>query len=300
MTSLLATALVLVPLAAAPAFAQMDSREGIALQNQILQLRQELDQLRRNAPSGGSAGGSSLGGAYVPPPSRGGAPAAGGGSELVAGLLDRVNNLEDEVRRLRGRAEEAEYKNKQLSDQLEKLNGDMDYRLQQLEGGGRSGGAAPTPAPGRPPASSSGSLTPPAGASPAAPAAAAPRTPEKALADGQAALGRRDYASAEAAAREVIASRNTARAQDAQLLLGQSLLGKRDFQNAAVAFDDAYRRNRQSARAPEAMIGLANSFLGFGAKKEACATLGDLRTEFPRLSGSLNQQAQETARRGGC
>ena len=297
-TSLLATALVLAPLAATPAFAQMDSREGIALQNQILQLRQELDAVRRNAPSG-AGGGSSLGGSYVPPPSRGGAPAAGGGGELVGQLLDRVNNLEEETRRLRGRAEEAEYRNKQLSDQVEKLSGDMDYRLQQLEGGKAGSGAAPAPAPARPPASASGSLTPPGGA--AAPAAAAaPRTPEKALADGQAALGRRDYPSAEAAARVVIAARNTARAQDAQLLLGQSLLGRRDYQNAAVAFDDAYRRNRQSARAPEAMLGLANSFLGFGAKKEACATLGDLRNEFPRLSGSLNQQAQETGRRGGC
>lgn len=294
--SLLAAALVLAPLAAAPAMAQVETREGIALQNQIMQLRQELEQMRRNAPASGSS--SSLGGAALPPPSRSGAPAAAGGSsELVASLLDRVNTLEDEVRRLRGRAEEAEFRNKQLADQVEKMTGDIDYRLQKLEGGNPAApGAAPA---ARPTAPASGSLTPPAGAA-AAPAAAAPRTPEKALSDGQAALGRRDFASAEAAAREVIASRNTARAQDAQLLLGQSLLGKRDFQNAAVAFDDAYRRNRSSARAPEAMIGLANAFLGFGAKREACATLGDLRGEFPRLSGNLAQQAEETRRRGGC
>ncbi|EFH09207.1 tetratricopeptide repeat protein, partial [Teichococcus cervicalis] len=118
--------------------------------------------------------------------------------------------------------------------------------------------------------------------------------------DGQAALARRDYAAAEAAAREVIAARNTARAQDAQLLLGDALLGKRDFQNAALAYDDAYRRNRSASRAPEAMLGLANSFLGFGAKREACATLDDLRSEFPRLSGNLATRATDARQRGGC
>ncbi len=98
----------------------------------------------------------------------------------------------------------------------------------------------------------------------------------------------------------MIASRTAARAQDANLLLGQALMGKRDYQNAALAFDDAYRRNRQSARAPEAMVGLANAFLGFGAKREACATLGDLRSEFPRLQGGTAQQADEARRRAGC
>ena len=63
-------------------------------------------------------------------------------------------------------------------------------------------------------------------------------------------LGRRDYAAAEAAAREVLANRNAARGQDAQILLGDALQGKRDFQNAALAYDDAYRRSRASGRAP--------------------------------------------------
>ncbi|WP_131829716.1 tetratricopeptide repeat protein, partial [Teichococcus deserti] len=140
----------------------------------------------------------------------------------------------------------------------------------------------------------------PAPAAPAAAAAATPRTAERALADGQAALGRRDFAAAEGAAREVIAARSSARAQDAHILLGDALLGKRDFQNAALAYDDAYRRNRSASRAPEAMLGLANSFLGFGAKREACATLNDLRSEFPRLSGSMASRAAESRKRGGC
>ncbi|PHK96802.1 hypothetical protein CR162_00020 [Pseudoroseomonas rhizosphaerae] len=281
---LLAPLLAAPLLSATPAMGQMESREGIALQNQILQLRQELDMLRR------SGGGGYAAPVPVAPPGRGGV--TGGSPELLSQLLERVGALEEEVRRLRGQVQESEYRGRTTQQALEKLQGDMDYRLQQLEqGGARAPAAAP---PSRPAQRSE------AEPAPAAPAPAAPRTAERALADGQNALSRRDYAAAEAAAREVISARNTARAQDAQILLGDALLGKREFQNAALAYDDAYRRNRASGRAPEAMLGLANSFLGFGAKREACATLDDMRSEFPRLSGNLAERAAEARKRGGC
>src|SRR4051794_41627031 len=100
----LAALLLAMPLAlsAAPAWAQAESREGIYLQNQILQLRQELDQVRRG------------GGAAVAPVPRGGnaAPQGAAQGELVGALLDRVATLEDETRRLRGRLEQAEFQNR--------------------------------------------------------------------------------------------------------------------------------------------------------------------------------------------
>ncbi|MEI6162272.1 MAG: hypothetical protein WCP77_20760, partial [Roseococcus sp.] len=108
---------------ALPAAAQMDSREGIALQNQILQLRQEMEQLR------------SRGGSAPVPVSRG----SSGGGELVGQLLDRVNTLEEEIRRQRGRVDVLENQNRRLAEDLEKLRGDMEFRLTQ--GGG--GSAAP-------------------------------------------------------------------------------------------------------------------------------------------------------------
>src|SRR4051812_25815967 len=93
----LAALLLAAPLAMAdtgPARAQAESREGIFLQNQILQLRQELEQLRRG---GGAAG--------LAPPAATAVPrgAAGSQGELVGALLDRVGSLEEETRRLRGR-----------------------------------------------------------------------------------------------------------------------------------------------------------------------------------------------------
>lgn len=258
--------------------AQVETREGIALQNQILQLRQEVEALRRGgalpapvAPSGGS--------------SRPSAPQG----ELVPQLLDRVSRLEEELRQMRGRAEQAEFRERQTRERVEKLEGDLDFRLQALEG--QRAGAARSVAPSAAP-------TPTAAAQP--PAAAGPRPPQRALAEGQTALGRRDFATAEAAAREVIASRDAPRQADAQMLLGDALLGKRDFGAAAVAYDDAFRRGPQGARANEAMFGVANALIGLGNNRDACAQLNDLRSRSPNLAGPLAERVADARRRAQC
>jgi TolA-binding protein len=252
---------------AMPARAQMDSREGIALQNQILQLRQEMEQLRRG------------GGGSLPPPSSGRAPAGGG--ELVGQLLDRVGTLEEEVRRLRGRADVLENQNRRLREEIEKLQGDLEFRT------GQSGSApAASRLPPGPPTTGTG--------------APAPRTPERALQEGQAALGRRDFPAAEAAAREVVASRAAPQQVAAQMLLADALSGRRDFGNAALAYNEAFTRARTGPRAPEALIGLATSLQALGNRREACDTLNDLRSQFPNLGGAQAQRAQEARQRAGC
>ena len=264
---------------AAPAHAQVESREGIALQNQILDLRREIDSLRRS-------GGGSL---PAPSASSRGSSASG---DLVQQLLARVQELEEENRRQRGQLDVAENNNRQLRGDLDKLRGDMDFRLDALEKGA---GRTATPRPPQP------GQAPQAQPAPANPAPSnAPRTVDKAIADGRAALAQRDFATAEAAAREAIRNRPGARAQDASLLLGDALMGRRDFQNAALAYDEAYNRNRQGARAPEALVGLANAFQGFGAKREACDTLNNLRSNYPNLAGPQAERAADSRRRAQC
>ncbi len=272
-------ALIALPLLAAPpALAQMDSREGIALQNQILELRRDLDLMRRGGVSAAPA-----------PVARGGGALPG---DLAQQLLARVSELEEQVRRLRGQIEVAENANRRLTEDLEKLRGDVDFRLQALEGGGRGGTSRPPQGPAAAPA--------PAPSAGNAPTSSAPRTAERAIADGQTALARNDYAAAEAAAREVLRGRAGPRTQDANILLGEALLGRRQFQNAALAFNDAYSANRRSSRAPEALLGLANSFLGFGARREACDTLEQLRSEQAQLSDAMARRVADSRRRAQC
>jgi TolA-binding protein len=283
-TALRAALLALSLLAPLPAAAQMDSREGLALQNQILELRRDLDAVRRG-------GGGGFAPAPMPSPSRGG---GGVPQEIAQQLLARVGELEEQVRQLRGQLDVAQNANRRLTEDVEKLRGDMDFRLQQLEGGG--GRAAPA----RPPQGPAAAQAPAPAPQAVAPSSPGPRPAERAIADGQAALGRQDYNAAESAAREVLQGRPGPRVQDANLLLGEALLGKRQFQNAALAFNDAYNANRRSARAPEALLGLANAFQGFGARREACDTLDQLQSEYPRLAGGLAQQVTYSRRRAQC
>lgn len=295
--SALSAALIGAALATGPAIAQVDSREGIALQNEIYQLRQDLRTLQQQIASGG---GGPRGPTYVAPP-----PSSGNG-DLVAQLLTRVDLLEDQVRQLRGQIEETQ-------NQLQRQGADLGKRIDDLAfQAGSSGNAAPSPGP-RPtsnayPPTSSGTLAPPSYAQPGPaqpprpppPAAPGPRTPEIALQEGNAALARHDYQRAEAAAREVLANRTSPRAYDAQLLLGEALAGERQNAQAAIAFDDAYNRSRKGAHAQDALLGLANSLAAINEKKAACDTLGRLRTEFPQPRPDIREGAAAARQRIGC
>ena len=106
------------------------------------------------------------------------------------------------------------------------------------------------------------------------PGPSGPRTPELALQEGNAALARRDYAAAEAAAREVLANRTSPRAYDAQFLLAQALAGEKQYPQAAVAYDDVYNRARTGSHAQDARLGLA-VVLDRDQRKEGCLRRAD-------------------------
>ena len=140
---------------AARAQDQVDSREGIALQNQILELRQELQNLQQL--QAGTAQPAAPPQAYPqypqdvqPPPA---VPAGAG--DIVSQLLVRVSALEEHVRTLQGRIDELTANEQRDHDDLAKQIGDLSFKLTQ-------GGTLP--ATGAAPADSGGA----AGQAPAA------------------------------------------------------------------------------------------------------------------------------------
>ena len=279
----------------APVDAQVDSREGIALQNQIYQLRQQLrsaeDQMRG---SGNPAPG------YAPPPQQLG----GGSSDLVAQLLTRVDTLEDQVRQLRGRIDETQ-------NQLQRQNEDLGKRIDDLafqinpRGAQQGSGTPDYPPQGLSRGQAQGQATGPATATLTPPPTAprpqsGPRTPEQELQDGNNALARHDYLRAEASARQVLSNRTSPRAYDARLLLAQALAGQRQNAQAAIAFDDAYNSSRKGSHAQDALLGLAGSLAAINEKKAACDTLTRLRTDFPQQRADIASGAASTAQKAGC
>jgi TolA-binding protein len=268
------------------AHAQMETREGIALQNQILELRHELQQLQaqggRSAPP---SGGSYLGRAPAYP--SGQAP----NSDLVAQLLSRVDSLEDQVRQLRGQVEE-------VQNQVQRQGADLSKRIDDLAF--QTGGRTPEGA-GQSTANPAAAKPTPAQTPPPAPAASARRTPEVILQEGNAALARRDYAAAEKAAREILNNhRSSPRSYDAQYLLAQALAGARQYPQAAIAYDDTYNRSRKGSHAQDALLGLANSLVAINEKRAACETLSKFRTEFSPPRADLRDSINSLNQRAGC
>lgn len=282
----------LLPAASVPsAHAQVDSREGIALQNEIYQLRQELKSVEDQVARGGPGSRTQI---YAAPPPQGAT------SDLLAQLLTRVDALEEQVRQLRGRID-------QTQNQLQRQNDDLNKRIEDLAFQintqvPQPGGARPGPPPNAPPASSSQVPAPTVlvPTPPRPPSAPGPRTPETALQEGNAALARHDYPAAEAAAREVLANRTSPRAYDARLLLARSLYGEKQFAQAAIAFDDAYNSSRNGSHAQDALLGLASSLSAINEKKAACDTLTRLRSDFPQPKPEVAADAAATAQKAGC
>ncbi len=273
-------------LGSSPARAQFDSREAIALQNEILDLRHQLQSLQRGGPAPSYSERSQSGGQGADP-------------GLLTQLLDRVSTLEDQVRSLRGRVDELANTQQQQSADFTKQLGDLQFALQ-------NSGGAPAAAPGQPsyrspPPSALGApgvpFAPQQSLNPAAPPP--PRTPELALQDANAAIARRDYPAAIAAAREVISKRSP-RAADAQFVLAEAEQGEHNYQQAAPDFYDAYNRNRTGARAPDALLGVANSLIALKDTASACEALGKLRAEFPQPRADIRDAEAEARRRAAC
>jgi TolA-binding protein len=299
---LLAASLLAAPV---PACAQIDSREGIALQNQILELRHDVQILQNEVSRGGGGGGGA--------PVRSAPIASGGGGDITAQLLARVDALEEQVRQLRGRIDETANQQQVQNADLTKQIGDLGFQMQTLQGG--SGAARPPGAgpslgqPGQtlsPPPSNLGNRPPAggtvgaAGSPPPLPVAAR-RTPELAIQDGNAALARRDYATAEAQARDVLDNNRTSpRSYDAQYLLAEALSGKRDYSQAAIAYDDAYRRSPKGVHAQESLLGLANALTAINEKRAACDTLSQYRASFPAPRADLREAVASASQRAGC
>ena len=273
----------LVLFGAPPVRAQIESREAIALQNQILELRHQLQMLQAG---GGSALGSSRAAppAYAPP--QGYAPPTGSTADVVSQLLERVSRLEDEMRSLRGRVDELANSVQQQNADLAKQMQDLNFKLDNTAPLGRTAAAAPVP-------------TSPA-APPAAPAGPKKRPPELALQEGNAALARRDYTTAEADAREVLAGPHSPRDNDARFLLARALAGRRDYANAAVAYDDSYKSARTGPHAQDALLGLATSLSTLGEKRAACATLDQMKAEFPAPRPDLRDQVATARQQAAC
>ena len=223
---------------------------------------------------------------------------------------DRLNQLQQAISILTGQVEQLQYRNQQLQQQMEKMQADYEYRLDQVEkgGGGRSGGAAAARPPSYPtaagPLGAGPSAAGPSAAGPstaAAPPAAAAGAADQVYNDAFKKLQDGDYAGAEKGFRAFV-QRNPqhALAGTAQYWLGETYYARRDYQNAMTAFAEGYKAYKTSPKGPDNLLKLGVTLANLGRKPDACAIFARFAQDYPRATDLQKRRIDQERQKNGC
>ncbi|MBC6402846.1 MAG: tetratricopeptide repeat protein [Hyphomonadaceae bacterium] len=82
--------------------------------------------------------------------------------------------------------------------------------------------------------------------------------------------------------------------------LGETYYVTGSYADAADAYIISMRKNKQGARAPDAMIRLAGALRALGKIAEACQTLDSFPTQYPDASASVRSKHRTEIARTGC
>jgi tol-pal system protein YbgF len=225
---------------------------------------------------------------------------AGGDPSRLAALEVRLTRLEEELRNLTGRIEEAEHRGSQLAARFDRLLADVDARLRAGGPAGASSGepsgvaagqtAAALPAPPRQP-------TLPA---PGEPAAAAPA--EGGYERGLDLLQAGRWADAETAFTGFVqASPDDPRAPMASYWLAETYYFRKDYPTAAAVFARNYRTyGAQAPRAPDNLLKLGMSLAALGDRERACQTFAEMVQRHPEAPAPVRQALERERANNRC
>lgn len=312
-----------------PALAQNSLMQQLL--DRMERMQTELTTLQRQVYQGGGQGGG-----------RGRATGAGMRSapqarKLTARMSVRITQLEDELRRLTGKTEEFVHLVQQMRARIEKLAGDLEFRLSALERGTAATGAPP-PVPGSAPGAAPGIATGPGpgfdpglnpglnrGLDPGF--APGPRTlgtirqtalpspatvVEKPPLPKMTARQQYDYAhslivkdqnfaEAERVLRAFIeAYPKNSLAPNAHYWLGRTYFVRKEYQKAAFTFAEGFQKYPKSGKAPDNLLNLGMSLARLEKKKEACTALKRLLRNYPKASGNVKRRVSRERQRLRC
>lgn len=316
LSSVVAAVLVCMSALAAPAFAQYENR---AMSDRLDRLERDLQMMQSQAARG--AGGSTvitspaLGGGAASAPRPQAQPLSPG---MATRLDERVDQLEELVRQLTGKVEEANFKAAQVGRQMERLQADLDMRLKDLQAGqGQS--SAPAQAGQAQQLSmpaAKGADSPVLGSGPQSlgtlserdlkkPAPVAPSAPPK---DAQGlydmaydALQGGDYATAEKGFQDFLAQHgNHQLAGNAQYWLGDIAYVRKDFNTSAVTFLEGYKKFPKHSKAADMIYKAGSAFGQMGKKKEACTAFAILFNEQPKMPDRVKRAATAEKQKYDC
>ena len=295
MRVLLLLSALAVPFVAIPAAAQ--DVDPVKVEKRVGKLESEMRAVQRKVFPGGDPKyfEPEITAPVAAPPTTIGTPA----SQPLVDLSERVGQLEAQLRTLTGQVEANQFKMRQLEDAQTKLRGDLEFRLNALEGHGTpavGGVPAPAVAPGAvvaPPSASKPPVTPPA---------AAPATADAAWKAAYANVLAKDWPATEAAMTGFVAAYpKSARVPQAQYWLGKSYASRDQNAEAARAYLELYKTAPRSDRAPDALVGLAGALNNMKKAKDSCRVLGELDSVYgPKLTPAQQADAKALRTKAKC
>jgi len=199
------------------------------------------------------------------------------------GMVNQMQQLQEQVRQQQGRIEELQHQLQQLEDKNKAQYVDLDSRIGRLEGGnaGAATGAAPTasPAAGTPAAASS---APAGNPTQAQGGSADPATVEAAYDVAFKALRAGDYAAASRDFRSFVQQYpNESLTPNAYYWLGESYYVTMNYPVALEAFQQLLKQFPQSEKAPDALLKVGYSQYELKQVDAAKATLTEVSTKYP-------------------
>lgn len=296
------------------ASAQVDNR---VLFERMDRLERDIQVLNQNVARGSSTGSTVIRSPAVEAPAL---PPA-----MAARLDVRVDMLEEQIRQLTGKVEEANFRAMQALKDIERMQADIDLRFKDLQDGTGTGSAGEAPsgapaaltAPGPAPAKIGANSAEAPGGAPGpqilgtmpekdmkkalAEKPPAPRDAQSLYDDAYASAQRGDYVNAAVGFKAFLDGHPDHQlAGNASYWLGDIAYVKKDFSTAAGSFLEAYKKYPKHTKAPDMIFKAGAAFGQLGKKKEACMALGILFKEHPNMPDRVKRAATAERQRNEC
>jgi len=247
--------------------------------------------------------------------------------EILTRHLLKLNEIEDEFRKLTNRFEEVSFKLDNLSSRVTKIQSDSQLRFSDLESSEinkkvRTKNKKKAKLPGTEKAQDFG-VAPAYSLDPKEKTQATQSIEAKATVFSEERIAETsllpskppkeqydfavsfmkvgDYETAELALREFIEKNKTNKlAGNAQYWYGETFRIRQLYSDAATAYLDGYQNYPKSSKAPENLLKLGSTMVQLGEKEQGCKMIRGLKKQYPKASQSVLQKAQYEQKRFKC